>query len=45
MVHFKKLVCIKIVQSLPLEKAGNKQFQKEGEVTQQGIISCVKMQA
>ena len=37
MVHFKKIFQIKIVQLLPLEKASNKQFQREREVTQQVI--------
>ena len=32
-------------QSLPLEKASNKQFQREREVTQQVIRSCVEVQA
>ena len=45
MVHFKKIFWIKIVQSLTLEKASNKQFQREGEVTQQVIRSCVEVQA
>ena len=44
MVHFKKIFQIKIVQSLPLEKASNKQFQREREVTQQVIRSCVEVQ-
>ena len=44
MVHFKKIFWINIVQCLPLEKASNKQFQREGEVTQQVLKSCVKMQ-
>ena len=30
-------IWVKIVQSLPLEKASNKQFQREGEVTQQWL--------
>ena len=34
-----------MVQSLPLEKASNKQFQREGQVTQQVIRSCVEVQA
>ena len=33
------------MQSLPLEKASNKQFQREGEVTQQVIRSCDEVQA
>ena len=33
------------MQSLPVEKASNKQFQREGEVTQQVIRSCVEVQA
>ena len=45
MVNFKKIFQIKIVQFLPLEKASNKQFQREGEVTQQVIRSCVEVQA
>ena len=39
MVHFQKIFSIKIVQSLSLEKASNKQFQREREVTQQ-VIRC-----
>ena len=45
MVYSKKTFWVKIVQFLPLEKASNKQFQREGEVTQQMIKSCVEMQA
>ena len=45
MVHSKKIFQIEIVLSLTLEKASNKQFQREGEVTQQVIRSCVEMQA
>ena len=45
MVNFKKIFQIKIVQFLPLEKASNKQFQREGDVTQQVIRSCVEVQA
>ena len=33
------------MHSLPLEKASNKQFQGEGEVTRQVIRSCVEVQA
>ena len=36
---------IKIVQPLPLQKANNKQFQREGQVAQQVIRSCVEVQA
>ena len=43
MVNFKKIFQIKIVQFLALEKASNKQFQREGEVTQQVIRSCVEV--
>ena len=45
MVYSKKTFWVIIVQSLPLEKASNKQFQREEEVTQQMIKSCVEMQA
>ena len=45
MIHFKKKFWIKILEPLPLEKASNKQFQREGEVTQQVIRSCVEVQA
>ena len=31
------------MQSLPLEKASNKQFQREREVTQQVTRSCVEV--
>ena len=33
------------MQSLPLEKASNKQLQREGEITQRLIRSCVEVQA
>ena len=33
------------MQSLPLEKASSKQVQREGEVIQQVIRSCVEVQA
>ena len=33
------------MQSVPLKKASNKQFQREKEVTQQMIRSCVKVKA
>ena len=36
MIHFKKLLWIKIVQSLPLEKASNKQFQREERLLNKG---------
>ena len=45
MVHLKKIFWVKIEQSLPLEKASNKQFQTEGEITHKVIKSCVEMQA
>ena len=45
MVHFLKIFLTKIVQSLPLEKASNKQFKRERELTQQVIRSCVEVQA
>ena len=45
MVHSKKIFRIEIVLSLALEKASNKQFQREGVVTQQVIKSCVEVQA
>ena len=32
MVHSKKTFWIKIMLSLPVEKASNKQFQREGEL-------------
>ena len=32
-------------ESLPLEKASIKQFQREGEFTEQVIRSCVEVQA
>ena len=32
MVHFKKIFWINIVQSLPLEKASNKQFKEKGRL-------------
>ena len=33
------------MQSLPLEKASNKQFQRKREVTHQVVRSCVEVQA
>ena len=43
--EFEENFWIKIAHPLPFVKASNKQFQREGEVTQQVIKSCVEMQA